>query len=617
MRSSKFQAYIDRHTQKRYHLRKYFTFAVFLAALFWGGELLDIGERFGVSAENLASLPGVSQLVTWYNSTSFDDIDIFASLSGILPDSDGFMRGEAAWLARMWGFWAGGVGLVLPFVLFFLFRVGKRTRDEKRPLPSLDEAGISIYMEIRRQVQRAYWRANNHNLEKSFFLISLLGIFLFAVQIILQPFAMLSRDLSVSVLISFMAYTALVYFFYLFRNRFDRSRVIGIVDREMDLRQSLLTALEVGEDYRSSSLYLYLLEETKQKLCGDNILRFFPRRFPRLNYRNITTTVFFMGMTIFLVSISLPVMALVYNNLRLSLLSPSVKKVSSGEVESVILEENGKIKLLKDFLVTRKELPKLEAAAKELSDLSRELDEIVMNEETVGDVQTLAMGAETPPDRSLPSNGDVKNNGEENESQEKGDAFEGKDVIAGASLNRHVAFQLDVMIKDLIRYDMKKKARKHLTSSTANNVKKTVPAAKSLSTLKISSKSSTPKQKKPKAGIVSVKDKRVFSRVKKDVKKLRKLTAMLTDIQYQLDRLQLTGDSGYARSPSGKEKSGKLSERETKRFGNRRMSGSGSSRVRIWTSLGKRRNPRKKPGWICSPDKTLLRMKNLARVKIR
>jgi hypothetical protein len=458
---SKFQSYIEKHTKTRYRLRKYIIFIVFLVILGGLGGVSQYADRFDKYLEKIstASRIKVSDWVAWYESAAFVDKNLFTDYSGILPDVDDLAHQELAWLSRMWSFWAGGIALGLPLVLFFLFRILKRITDRIRPPPPLKERDLSIYREIRRQTHRAYWRANSHNLEKSFFLISLLGIFLFAAQFLLQPFVMLSHEVLISVLISFMVYAALVYFFYLFLNRFPYSRVVRIIDREMDLRQSLPTALEVGEDYRSSSLYLYLLKETKEKLCKDNVLRFFPRKFPRFNYRNVGTTTFFMGLTIFFVSLALPVMALVYNNLRTGLLFPKVEKVTTKEVESIILEESGKIRLLKDSIQADKSSPKLASAAKELSNLSKRLDNIVMKKKDTREAKPLSVGLNEKSDRNWMAMGAMDERDEE-DIQVEPKPIQEENIIAGESPDLHLAFQLDFLIKDLILYDAENKTRK-------------------------------------------------------------------------------------------------------------------------------------------------------------
>ncbi len=170
--ASKFQSYIDKNAQKRYSIRKYIIYLAFLVAFVGVGKALHLGDYFSEPLADLsiASVPWLSDMVDWYQSAAFVDEDLFTDYTGVFPDLDDLVRQEMAWLARMWGLWVGGLGLAIPLIFFILFQVSKRAIDQKRPPPpSLDKNNLSVYQEINQQVYRAYWRANNHNLEKSFF----------------------------------------------------------------------------------------------------------------------------------------------------------------------------------------------------------------------------------------------------------------------------------------------------------------------------------------------------------------------------------------------------------------------------------------------------------------
>jgi len=532
---SKFRSYIDKHTKARYRLKKYLVFFIFLAVV--GGVSSNYISRCEYYLRNSVSLTQssgescISSLIEWYNSAAFVDENLFTDALGVFPDLNELARQEMAWLARMWFFWGGAVGIVGPLVLFLLFQFGKRIWDRTRQPPSLDEQDVSTYLDIQKRIRRAFWRANNHNFEKAIFLVSLLGISLFGIQFFFQPFVIIPHHFLVSVLIAFLIYASVVYFFYLFWQRYPYSRVIRVIDREMKLRQSLITALDRSKDYRKSPLYLYLLKETRDKMREKNVLDYFPLKFPSFNRRNVGITVSSLAGTIFFVSISLPAVALVYDSLRreIDFLTPNKKNI-----EQIILDESDQIQLLSKDLQKREEFPESTLLAIELSNLAEKLEKIVQTGNDMGNIQTMNFKLtkeRVPQKRELIKKKEKK---KKESSQAKAKIFQEEDVSTIETMDIVLTAQINSLIEDLARYDLENRVQEQTASIQRQPTTTNTDTPANSSSSILASKGSV---NQPRGSNVQGAQEDVPDTLVKDKKKLQKFISQLDGLLNQINQL--------------------------------------------------------------------------------
>lgn len=253
-----------------------------------------------------------------------------------------------AWLLKNWLFWGPFFVFVFPLTLFLsigFIRKVKAALSRSRLAGSYE--GMLLW-EIKDKVRRVSWRVNFFSWEKVFIRVLIMGLFLFFSQFAAQFFLSVSREIMRSLLLSFLIYTAAVYIFYLYYDRYSEKRVIGFIDARMGLKERLLTSLE--RPCAPTPLYSVVLEETSRQLRQRDAGALAPHRFPRPGRKGLWGMLISTLILAMLISVATPHAALLVQSYRnyFPKVSPAKKWNEAKEVEKVIRKAGEKLTELVD-----------------------------------------------------------------------------------------------------------------------------------------------------------------------------------------------------------------------------------------------------------------------------
>ncbi len=195
--------------------------------------------------------------------------------------------GISLWLFGRWLIPAFILGIILPTIALAFAFVFKLVKDYTKNNPLNEDFLIESFAYVKSKVEGAYRRHVCWNWFEASFIILMLGITLFLIQLALFTLWRWHRGITWACFGLFTGYAYWVYYEHFLVKRARKKSFIAKIDKGLELKEGLLTVLETKMFIRSQRLYKLVLTDVSNRIKAANINHILPHEFDFLNKRNL------------------------------------------------------------------------------------------------------------------------------------------------------------------------------------------------------------------------------------------------------------------------------------------------------------------------------------------